>query len=713
MKILYIGNADPLAAALVEQFGKENDEVFLLSPVNFERNSKPKHPYKYYESSKSIDLLDGIFHAVFPEIVIWAGAAFMSPTPSAQERYTYLSELNYWLERCTKEGNKRLLLLSSSEIYGYSVDTITEETPCNPVTERGMLMAQAEQMVALYQKQCGLKPSILRCGQVYDYSYKQGRPYFVEQLVEVVSVENKALLESDYTVQPIAVRDLADAIKRTVYSGQEAIYNVCSDTPLLMSRLYKLIARKLKLTLHTTPQTMEPALEISSEKIKGELEWSQFKKLDIQLHAEPLDVVRSITPIMSIEKIKNKQLLPRRILRVVENIALFCVFATLQYIFRDNALFEGIDWMILYIVSIGLFFGVSQSFLSVLLASVVYFMRQNISFAEITNFYSYAGGVVRIAQYIFLGIVTAYVTDYLKEDIRSQSVSYELLQEEKDELSIICNENISIKNEYEKRLLSAKNSLPTLYSIIGKISVLEPERIFMEILAVISDQLETDTVSFYMAKKHSQYLRLVTSRNEQSIYIGKSWNLNDTPNIKESIEQGHIFEGDHWKGEPALVSPVVAGGSCIAVIVVKDIPFQKQTLYQVNLLRTLTILIAESVSKAIQYENMVRGSRYLEGTDILLHDEFMKLLEVEKQKLHQGIAESCLLRCRSDQTPQEIFKQVGPMLRNTDNMGFDKNNIPVILLGNTSETDAAFVLERLKQRGAEADIIPLETLLEE
>ena len=68
------------------------------------------------------------------------------------------------------------------------------------------------------------------------------------------------------------------------------------------------------------------------------------------------------------------------------------------------------------------------------------------------------------------------------------SNSYENLKE-------INDQNVLLKNEYEKRVLDAKTSLPKLYSIVQRINVLDSNRIFMEVLTVIKELINTETVA--------------------------------------------------------------------------------------------------------------------------------------------------------------------------------------------------------------------------
>ena len=100
------------------------------------------------------------------------------------------------------------------------------------------------------------------------------------------------------------------------------------------------------------------------------------------------------------------------------------------------------------------------------------------------------------------------------------------------------------------------------------VRVVEAVEIFMEIVSIVSEMVHTDTVAVYRVKEDSPYLRLINALNEESAQEGKSWNLTAYPDIQASVIAGELYQGDVWKGEPAIVLPILYQGNCVDAILI-------------------------------------------------------------------------------------------------------------------------------------------------
>ena len=124
----------------------------------------------------------------------------------------------------------------------------------------------------------------------------------------------------------------------------------------------------------------------------------------------------------------------------------------------------------MYVVIISLGYGVKQGALAVVFSSIIYLTVQGGSIFEMTNFYSYAESVLMIVEFIFFGIMVGYSVDMIKEEKRNDKIELQRISDSYEKLKEINDKNVLLKNEYEKRVLDAKTSLPRLYSIINRIT---------------------------------------------------------------------------------------------------------------------------------------------------------------------------------------------------------------------------------------------------
>lgn len=364
------------------------------------------------------------------------------------------------------------------------------------------------------------------------------------------------------------------------------------------------------------------------------------------------------------------------------------------------------DLFYIYIILMSLMFGVRQSILSVMLSSAFYILHSGINVTSIVDILINVSSILKIAEYIFMGVVVGYSVDQYRAVLQERKVEYDYLEGEYNEIKEINDDNVAIKQEYERRLISYKTSLPKLYSIISELTVLEPEKIFAAIVKVVKDVMDTDTVAVYMLNSKSSYARLMVSLNEKSIFQGKSFNLDNFSKLRDTLYENEIFVGSQWdENEPSLAAPIFHKGQCIAIIVINEMPFKALNLYQMNLFRTLSVLITSSIVKANAYEEAVRDGKYIDQTDILISSEFKKLVNIREEERKQGLSDYCLLKVECNSDILGVYEKIYNMLRNTDSFGVTEQNELMVLLGNTQEKDAEYVLKRFKDRGINASIV--------
>lgn len=700
MKVMYVGGYDELAQSFVERMGKEGYDVYLLSENKFSGKFSKTIKYKYYKLSGRTDMTEIVFSSVLPEIVVFAGINYMNVLRNGSKE-KYLITLDDILEQCAKYNVKKFIYLSSYEVYGDQCGIVSEDNRIKPDTSTGLLCAQGESMVSLYRERYGFQSIVLRATEVYSENCSDKSKDFLSSLIRELKLQSKLNIEKDEIFQPIHVSDYVDAIKRVMELGNGGVYNVSGDFKVSRVELLQLLSESFNIEVEIKPEGNARIRNISNEKIHKELEWTDFRNLTSLLKEKKI--------LYSEDKIKvtNKEnkIISPAIRRTIENVMVFIALFLLYYICDSHTLFSKVHWLLIYVVLISLFMGIRQSAISVILASCGYLFMQDISIFEMTNFYSYAEAVLMIVEFVFFGICTSYTSDMLKENLQESQRNLKMVKSEYEELKEINKENVAIKMEYEKRILDSKSGLPKLYSVVNKLMVLEPERILMEILNVIAEMINTRRVAVYKVNENSSYLRLINALNEESIISGKSWNLDNYPKIKAAMEKGELYQGNAWNKEPAVVVPISYKGKCIAVILIKSLEFENQTLYHINILRTLALLITESVVRAIEYENYTREQRYIKDTDILNNQEFKRIVLLAQEKKDKQLAEYCIIKLNNPRALQDIYESASACVRMTDHFGIDDEGVVYVLLNNTSEEDYKIVLKRLEEKGVKAELV--------
>ena len=152
--------------------------------------------------------------------------------------------LNF-IEACVKEGVKKVIFISSSEVYGdQAVLPITEENPLNPKSVYAVSKIVGEEYFRAYSEMYGIKYNVVRLFNVYgEYQREEFvLPRFVHRVVNdepPIIYGNGEQMRSFCYVED-AARGIADALL-TEKEGE--VFNIGSDQePISMRDLaYKLI----------------------------------------------------------------------------------------------------------------------------------------------------------------------------------------------------------------------------------------------------------------------------------------------------------------------------------------------------------------------------------------------------------------------------------------------------------------------------------------
>lgn len=698
MKILYVGTRDRLTEALFLRLGKEEHELYLLSDRDLERKKGLVSQHRFFKLPQSRELLKKIISSICPEIVIYAGFSYLEEKHwmSRNESSELLPAL---LEEGSAAGMKQLIYFSTTGVYGTEEGKFTEESPIRAKKETDILHAEEETLIQFYQSIYSFAAVILRCEPIFFEPLLSDATGFWEQIAVCAASKDEILIQKDWMLQPVAVQDVCEAVCRVLDKPKDAVYNLAGSDVFLLSEIYQFFQNK------STKSKIQIIIAAENRKIitkqaETELEWTDFKHLRPLLEQD----WAITTEVEQKQKQKEKNGFWFGIRTTIENLAVFAFFAFFAYLSRNSSIFSEIEWMMLYVIVASLMFGIRQSAPAVLLAGIWHLAGKGIFQGNFTSFYSYSEDILAIAQFILMGILVSYTVDMLKERVRSTETDMELLRQEYADLQEINDENVLIKQEYEKRLLDSKMSLPKLYSILSQINVLQPDKIFMEILNIIADMLDTNTAAVYLGNGKGSFLRLVTSLNPESVIRGRSWDIAKDPEIQKQILAGEIYAGNVLRGEPAFVAPVGYDGTKLAVIVIAKVPFQSETLYEKNLFRTLILVVSEALAKAVEYENEVRFRRYLGETGVLCREEFIKQLSIAEEKKENGMADYCLLRFPQEFDYQEMYQKLTGIFRDMDWLGLDAKNRLYVLLSNTSEEGGAVVIRRLQERGLYAEL---------
>ena len=707
MKLLLVGANDAFAKAFFGRISKEEYEGYFVSSDNLSsQNSSGKYKFFRYDGKK--ESMNLVMDSVKPDVVVFAGDRCMEVQQICEEQWSsdgYLNTLEIVLQGAARVHPSAFILLSSLAVYGSGSQKYTEDSVPEPVSTLGMCMSQGEYMANQYGRSHDFPVAVLRCATLYSDTYSLEANDLINQTVRKIIRKKSISCDPEKKFQLLHVDDCVDAVLRVMDTNKSAVYNVASSEPINENTFYSMIAEGLGITPNISAASHESCALGDCTRIRNKLEWSDFHKLtDLVQNYDYWKKAKKEEDIKK-KKTANKGA-SHGIRKTVENLVIFAVFFLAYYFTKDHALFSTVDWMLIYVAVISVFWGLHQSLLAVVLASISYLLINGVNILQMANFYSYADCILMIAEFIFFGIVISYTLDVLRENVRNTQRSYELLDEDYQELKTINRENVLIKQEYEKRLLVSRDGISRLYAMVSKLMNTSSDVVMKEILGIVADMMDTNTVAVYTSVGNPKYLRLVNGLNKESLMEGKSWDISAYPQIAETVFKNQLFEGNSMEGEPAIVLPIPYKEGAHAFILIKELPYTSHTLYHTNMLRTLGLLISDSMTRALDYEELTRSSRYVKGTEIMLPQEFKKQIQLAQEKNDEGVASYSLLCLKENN--QEVYEGAYPLLRTTDFFGQGEDGKLYVLLNNAENQDADVVMNRLKEKKIEAVTVRLE-----
>lgn len=288
--------------------------------------------------------------SIAPEGVIFAGNHYLNSLffEESDADITLLSRTLHALE------NKRMrfLLLSSTEVYGDTEGKTDESGALAPRSERGIRFAREEHLFRIYREQFGLDGAALRASKIYENAVGGGVDFLSRSFRAVVSKTEGTLPYEE--LQPLHAADFVDAILKALIFGKNPVYNVCSSADLSTMQLDALIAKTQG--IETPPIIWEkpPFVTLADASlIQKELGWQPHKNLEEQL----LEGEITYEPPKKKKPEKERITISMAFRQSIEHLFIFAAFFALDALFQSNSLFAKVNWPLIYVVVVAIYYG--------------------------------------------------------------------------------------------------------------------------------------------------------------------------------------------------------------------------------------------------------------------------------------------------------------------------------------------------------------------
>jgi len=169
-------------------------------------------------------------------------------------------------------GLKKIIFISTLDVYRIDGELITENTDTIPSTLYGWSKLYCEQIIVNYAKQNGISYEILRLGHVYgegEEKYRKVMPIMVKN-----AIEGKALNiygDGRAVRSFIYVDDVANAIAKALDLQTSEVINIVSDEAITindMARLIQSFSENDIQIIHTNTDAVNTNYEFDNSKLK-------------------------------------------------------------------------------------------------------------------------------------------------------------------------------------------------------------------------------------------------------------------------------------------------------------------------------------------------------------------------------------------------------------------------------------------------------------
>lgn len=731
MKVLITGGYGFIGSHAAEYFKKEGHDVYIIDSLSNGNANKLNIKHKYYQLDVNDDKCEEVFSTNLFDAVVHL-ATNQGSTGSDDASYG-LAQINvlglvHMLNLSRKYKVRKFIHMSSTAVYGEfntdeGAESLSELSACSPVTPFGVSKLAAEAYCRLFRDKYGMDVVSLRIANAFGpRQFNETSPIcrFSRQILTrgQVNLEGNGEQTSDF----VYVGDVVDAIYKAASYSTSPVINISSNKEYTFNEVLDVLRScggDFKTVYDADADCDYERHRVSNALAVSELNWVPIHSLesgiqrtfswyekhyDAQLQAAVKEDKK--------ENLRSGLSILKPLFPYVENLLVFMIVVLATGLIKSSSLSVMVDLRLLYIIVIGIHYGLKQSTIAVFLACGHFLYELMQSGQDILTLVYNVDTLIYFSMYIFIGSLLGYTVESRTNAVKEKEAE---LREMKDKFSFLYDlysESKEVRQELHAQIISSEDSFLKIYDATSRLDTLQPGEVFSEAVSVVEKIMKARQVAIYLVSENGFYLRLIASSKGIGPQVQKSVHLESAPAIKAVVESGRIFlNSDLDKDLPMMMAPIYVDGSPVALIQILDVDFKGISLYRKNLLKTLTNLVTSALGKAYKYEAAVRSDKYIDDTVVLRTSYFMEALKSKLHARETNGTEFALLRFEADQWREsEYYMRIEHSAREYDVFGVDESHRLHLILSNTSPQEAEAVLSRFGKKGVDAVLISGEEL---
>lgn len=720
MNVLLAGGSGSLMEEMIQKVYKEGHRIYVLTGNRFNGDEYSRKVFEKYPFPYDSESLGDIFDSINPDVVVFFGAydsnySWELPKKESVRFYAGLSNL---LVNFAQRGKGRFVFLSSSEVYsGNYSQEIEESEPTTASGFRAIALAQGEDMCERYRKNQDLDIVTLRLDHLYAIPESRKDIKSLCERMCLQALENKEIhIKTKDEFAMLYQADAVEAIYKLIgcRTHEQSIYNVSGNRVVTEMYIAETIQEAMgkEITIIDDTQVEGCWRVLSKEVFREEFRFNA-------IHSEDA-VIKKIASHMKKNRWKFQSGYGKKpfwdrvseglsnfirvILPYVENIVAFIPFFMLNNRTVGSAYFANLDFFLLYVLLFAIVHGQLQATLSAALAVAGYVFRQMYSRSGLEVLLDY-NTYVWVAQLFILGLVVGYLKDQLRLIKGEQDQEIYFLSEQLGDIQDINSSNVRMKQVMETEIVNQNDSVGTIYSITAQLDQYVPEEVLFYAADMITQLMDSKDVAIYTVSGGG-YARLMSATSKKARSLGNSLKYTELEDVCNALNEKKVFINRTLDERyPLMANAIYSEDNIQLIIMIWEIPWEKMTLGNANRLVVISYLIQNAVMRANRHFAELEYKRYKEGTQILEPDAFYTLVQAYTKARARGLTECSILQI---EVPEAEIEQAAEALRkkmrNTDYMGILKDRGLFVLLANSDNESANFVIRKFAEVGYQSRI---------
>ena len=720
MNILIIGGAGSLINQIIRKLKKEGHRIYLLTGDRYKAANYEK-VFERYDLPYDSDCLSDVFESINPAVTIFMGAfdSNFRWVNEQREMVRFTSSLTNFLTAYSMASSHRFIYLSSDTVYEDNYKkNIPEDSLVSPSSLKGMALAQGEDICSNFQRIRNADIVTLRLDHMYKIPKDLSE---VDDIVSQMCLEamstNGIALDSNNKFSLLFESDAVEFIYQFITCSyhQHSLYNLSSSVEITESELAQYIKQSMGEEANIT--VVETNMEsrrciLDNQRFDDEFAMKIFA--DTQQTVEKVVKYMTARPRIFLDAEQRKKSfferfldragwVVRALIPYIENLICFIPFFFLNNGAADSQYFSELDFYLLYVLLFAVVHGQQQALFSSVLAVFGYFITQIRGRALLDIALDY-DVYIWIAQLFIVGLVVGYMKDQIHKLKMEGEEERLFLNRQLSDIKDINGSNVRVKDALETQIVNQNDSIGKIYAITSKLENNTPEEVLFHATEMLKEFLGSDDVAIYTVS-NSDYARLFTFTSDKAKSLGKSIRYHELGELYDTIAEHKVYiNKKQVEGYPLMAAAIFDNDNMQIMIMAWGIPWERMTLGQANVLTSVSYLIQNAVLRAARYINMLENKRYQEDQHMMEPELFTPLVRVFMDAQGKGLTECSVVQVKIDPRSdhhqfEEAAKVLSAGLRQSDFVGMLDDGKMYILLSNTANNEAEYVMERIHSDG--------------